>query len=66
MPLLQMIVILVVVGVALWAVNTYLARWMSPPILKILNVAVVIGVIIWLLEVFGVLGYIGGINVGRR
>jgi hypothetical protein len=52
MDLLSLIVTLVVVGVVLWLVNTYVP--MQASIKKILNVAVVILVILWLL--FSVLG----------
>ena len=49
MPILQVMVVLVLVGVGLWAIN----RWvpMQPAILKILNIAVVVIVILWLVSV---------------
>jgi hypothetical protein len=58
MDLISLIITLVVVGVVLWLVNTYVP--MQPSIKKILNVAVIILVILWLL--FTVLGLS---NVGR-
>ena len=63
MPLIQLIIALVVVGVILWAVNTYIP--MDATIKKILNVVVIIAVILWLLSVFGVIGSLSGIRVGR-
>ncbi|MGO8677977.1 MAG: Thivi_2564 family membrane protein [Limisphaerales bacterium] len=48
-----MVVSLIVVGVLLWLVNTYIP--MDGKIKKILNVAVVVVVVLWLLHVFGVL-----------
>ena len=54
MPLIQLILILVVVGVILWLVNSYIP--MDAAIKKILNVVVIIAVILWLLSVFGVIG----------
>ena len=51
--MIGLILTLVVVGVLLWAVNTYIP--MDGKIKQILNVVVVILVIIWLLNVFGVL-----------
>lgn len=54
MSLISLIITLVVVGVLLWAVNTYLP--MDPKIKQILNVVVVIAVVLWLLAAFGVLG----------
>ncbi len=54
MSVLQLIIVLVVIGVALWLINTYLP--MDIKIKKILNVVIIIFVIIWLLSVFGVFG----------
>ena len=54
MPLIHLIIILVVVGVLLWLVNSYIP--MDWRIKRILNVVVVIALIIWLLSVFGVIG----------
>lgn len=62
MNLVNLIVTLVVVGVGLWAINTYLP--MDRKIKSILNVVVVILVILWLLSGFGLLGDIGGMRVG--
>jgi hypothetical protein len=62
MSLLSLIVTLVVVGVLLWLVNTYIP--MDSKIKNILNVVVVILVVIWLLQAFGLLGSLGGIHVG--
>ncbi len=53
MSLLNILILLVVVGVILWLVNTYIP--MDSKIKNILNVVVVIAVIIWLLQVFGLL-----------
>lgn len=54
MPLIHIIVVLVIVGVLLWLINTYIP--MARPIKTILNVVVVIMVILWLLSVFGLIG----------
>ena len=65
MSLVSLIVILVVVGVLLWLVNTYIP--MQPNIKRILNAVVVIGVVLWLLNsVFGVFGDISAIHIGRH
>lgn len=61
MPLINLIVTLVVVGVLLWLVNTYIP--MDRKIKSILNAVIVIAVILWLLSVFGVLGNMTGIRV---
>jgi 1-acyl-sn-glycerol-3-phosphate acyltransferase len=62
-PLINLIVILVVIGVLLWLVNTYIP--MDRKIKNILNIVVVIVVVLWLLQVFGVLGSLGNIRVGN-
>jgi len=49
MPLVTLVITLIVVGVLLWLVNTYIP--MDAKIKKIINVVVVIVVIIWLLRV---------------
>jgi hypothetical protein len=53
MPLLNVFIGLIVVGVILWLVNSYIP--MDSKIKRILNVVAVILVIIWLLRVFGIL-----------
>ena len=62
MPLVNVIIILVVVGVILWLINSYIP--MQSTMKKILNAVVIIAVIIWLLSVFGVIGSLSGIRVG--
>jgi hypothetical protein len=54
MSLLTLALTLIVVGVLLWLVNTYIP--MDGKIKKILNAVVVICVVVWLLYAFGVLG----------
>jgi hypothetical protein len=61
MSLISLIVTLIVVGVLLWLVNSYIP--MDAKIKNILNVVVVICVIVWLLSAFGVLGHSGDIRV---
>ncbi|RYH07246.1 Thivi_2564 family membrane protein [Tropicimonas sp. IMCC6043] len=62
MSLINLVVTLVIVGVALWAINTYIP--MDQKIKMILNVVVVIVVVLWLLRAFGLLGGIGTMDVG--
>jgi hypothetical protein len=54
MPLLNIVVILIVVGVGLYLVNRYIP--MASSIKSILNVVVVVVVCVWLLKVFGLWG----------
>ena len=63
MPLINVVIVLVVVGVLLWLVNTYIP--MDSKIKTILNIVVVIGVVIWLLRAFGILGSISKFRIGR-
>lgn len=61
MPILTVLIVLVVVGIILYLVNTYIP--MDGKIKNILNVVVVILVIIWLLKVFGLFAAIGNVKV---
>jgi 1-acyl-sn-glycerol-3-phosphate acyltransferase len=61
MPLISVIVTLIVVGVLLWLVNTYIP--MDGKIKKILNAVVVICVVVWLLFAFGIINHAGDIHV---
>lgn len=62
MTLINLIVVLAVVGVLLWALNTYVP--MDAAIKRIINIVVVIAVILWLLKVFGLLAGLGAVTVG--
>ncbi len=61
MPLIQVIIELIVVGVLLWLVNRYIP--MASSIKTILNAVVVIFVIIWLLQAFGLWSQITNIHL---
>jgi Flp pilus assembly protein TadB len=63
MPLIQLVIVLVVVGVVLWVINSYIP--MQSTIKKILNVVVIIVVIAWLLSVFGFIGDLSKIRIGK-
>lgn len=58
MSLLNLIIVIVLVGLALWAINKYIP--MQATIKTILNIAVVVILIIWLLKITGLLS---GLNV---
>jgi hypothetical protein len=62
MPLLQVLLVLVVVGVLLWLVNSFIP--MQGTIKSILNAVVVICVVLWLLNVFGLIPSLSHIRVG--
>jgi hypothetical protein len=62
MPLINLVVILIVVGVLLWLVNRYIP--MAGSIKSILNAVVVIVVVLWLLNIFGLFHSLSRIHVG--
>jgi hypothetical protein len=61
MSLVTVVITLIVVGVLLWLVNTYIP--MDGKIKKVINIVVVVVVVIWLLQVFGAWDYLRGIHV---
>lgn len=61
MPLVQLVIILVVIGVLLWTVNSFIP--MQSTIKSILNAVVIIAVILWLLSVFGIIGDISKMRI---
>jgi hypothetical protein len=63
MDLLSFVLVLVAVGVILWAVNTHIP--MDPKIRQVLNIAVVVGTVLWVLQVFGLISSLHGIRIGR-
>ena len=63
MSLLSLVIALIVVGVLLWLVNSYIP--MDAKIKNILNIVVVIAVVLWLLEAFGLLDSISAVHVGH-
>lgn len=63
MSLVTLVIVLVVVGVVLWLINSYIP--MQATIKKILNAVVVIVVILWLLSLFGVIGSLDTIRIGN-
>lgn len=62
MSLISLIIVIVLVGVILWAVNAYIP--MDATIKKILNVVVIIALCLFLLSVFGILPDLNAIRVG--
>lgn len=63
MPLLQVVIVLMVVGVLLWLVNKYVP--MEGTIKSIMNAVVIVAVVVWLLGIFGLWGYLGAVHVGK-
>jgi hypothetical protein len=62
MPLINIVIVLIVVGVLLWLINRFIP--MQGTIKSILNGVVVIAVVLWLLNVFGLFSSFSHIRVG--
>ncbi|MFZ1971326.1 MAG: Thivi_2564 family membrane protein [Candidatus Acidiferrales bacterium] len=62
MPLINIVLVLIVVGVLLWLINRFIP--MQGTIKSILNAVVVIAVVLWLLQVFGLFNSLTHIRVG--
>ncbi len=63
MTLVQIVVILVVVGLVMWLINTYIP--MAGAIKSLLNIVVFVVLLIWLLQTFGLIGSIPGLRMPR-
>lgn len=61
MPLINVFIVLIVIGVILWIINTYIP--MDRKIKNILNAVAVIAVIFWLLNVFGFLEILKSVKI---
>lgn len=64
MPLMSILVTLIVVGVLLWLVNSYIP--MDGKIRQVVNAVAVIGTVLWVLNVTGLFTGFGNINLGGR
>jgi hypothetical protein len=62
MPLVNLVIALIVVGVALWLINLIP---MAPTIKTILNVVVTLAVGVWVLQVTGLWGPIANYRITR-
>jgi hypothetical protein len=61
-PLVEVVVVLVVVGVLLWLINNFIP--MAGGVKSLLNAVVVIALIVWLLKVFGLWHWLLHFRVG--
>jgi hypothetical protein len=59
MDLIQLLIVLIVIGVLLYFVNTYIP--MAPPIKTLINIVVVVILLLWVLRLFGFGGYVIGV-----
>jgi hypothetical protein len=63
MPLINLVVVLIVVGVALYLINRFIP--MASSIKTILNVVVVVAVCVWLLQAAGLWAGVTNFRLGR-
>ncbi len=61
MTLINIVVILVVIGLVMWLINTYIP--MAGSIKSLLNIVVFVVVLIWVLQIFGLIGAIPGLKI---
>lgn len=63
MNLANIVVVLVVTGLIMWLINTYIP--MAGAIKSLLNVIVFIVVLVWVLQGVGIIGAIPGVTMPR-
>jgi len=63
MPLIQVVVTLIAVGIVLWLVNRFIP--MQSTIKSILNGVVVIAVVLWIANLYGIFNSLSRIHIGR-
>jgi hypothetical protein len=61
--LIGLVITLIVIGVLLWLVNTYIP--MDAKIKQVLNVVVIVAVVLWLLQAFGLFNSLSSVRVGK-
>jgi len=63
MPLINLVIVLIIVGVGLYLINRYIP--MASAIKSILNVVVVVAVCVWLLQATGMWSSVSNFKVGK-
>ena len=63
MPLLNIVIVLIVIGVMLWVINRFIP--MASSIKSILNAVVVIATIVWVLQAVGLWDSVRNFRFGR-
>ncbi len=53
--LIELLVVLAVVGLAVWAITTYIP--MDPGMKRVIHIVAIVAVVIYLLKVFGIFGH---------
>jgi hypothetical protein len=66
MPLLQVLVILLLIGLLIGVINKYGAEYIDSKWIKLINIVAIVFTIIWLVGlIFGGFGSLSNIRVGR-
>jgi hypothetical protein len=63
MSLINLVIVLVVIGLIMWLINTYIP--MAAAIKSLLNVVVFVVVLVWVLQGFGIVGPLPGVTMPR-
>jgi hypothetical protein len=63
MLLSHLVIVLIVIGVLLWLVNSYIP--MQSTVKRILNVVVIIAVVLWVLSAFGIISDFTNVRIGH-
>jgi predicted membrane protein len=63
MPLINLVIVLIIVGVALYLINRYIP--MASSIKSILNIVVVVAVCVWVLQAVGLWSSVSNFRIGR-
>jgi len=61
MTLVDIVVILVIAGLVMWLINTYIP--MAGAIKSLLNILVFVVLLIWVLQTLGIIGEVAGIRI---
>ena len=61
MTLVDIVVILVLAGLLMWLINTYIP--MAAAIKSLLNIVVFVVLLIWVLQSLGIIGEVAGIRI---
>ena len=59
--LLHVVIVLIIAGVALWLIESFIP--MDAKILRLLQAVVIIVLVVWLLRVFGIVNLLPGVSV---
>ena len=60
MPIISIIITIVIVGVLMWLINTYIP--MTDQIKKLLNIVVIVLLVLWFLNLLGIFGALGNLG----